>query len=175
MVYQVLARANAQAAWEPYQAMTRDPLHALMLLQKASRSYGEVSVIQAQSAHLLREQVRRLRLGEPTGHEASATPSLSGTPRLSVVGATIESQRWAIEQGPGGDHDIPYHFEPPISEHTLRLWTHLMVEARRQDAEASASTTTDTLAALNSPTDADATRPAEPAAQPTTLRSERIS
>jgi len=63
MVYQVLARANAQAAWEPYQAMTRDPLHALMLLQKASRSYGEVSVIQAESAHLLREQVRRMAPG----------------------------------------------------------------------------------------------------------------
>ena len=166
MIYQVLARANAQAAWEPYQAMTRDPLHALMLLQKASRSYGEVSVIQAESAHLLREQVQRLRLGEPSGHEASATPSLSATPRISVLGATIESQRWEIEQGPGGDHDAPYHFELPLSAPTLRRWTQLMVEARRQDAQADTSPEAPTLAALD-----DA---AEPLAAPATVRTERI-
>jgi hypothetical protein len=175
MIYQVLARANAQAAWEPYQAMTRDPLHALMLLQKASRSYEEVSVIQAESAHLLREQVRRLRLGEPTGHEASATPSLSATPRISVIGATIESQRWAIEQGPGGDHDTPYHFEAPISEHTLRRWTQLLVEARRLDAEADTSASAETLAEVELLADTSAPLAVEATAEPTTVRSERVN
>lgn len=175
MIYQVLARANAQAAWEPYQAMTRDPLHALTLLQKASRSYGEVSVIQAESAHLLREQVRRLRLGEPTGHEASATPSLTATPRLSLVGATIESQRWAIEQGPGGDHDVPYHFDPPVSGHTLQRWAQLMAAARQQDSEADTSTVAETLAGVEIAADTTTPLAAEAMVEPTTVRSERTS
>lgn len=140
MLYQVLARADAQAAWEPYQAMTRDPLYALTLLRKASRTYAEVSVIEAESAVALRQQVRRLRAGEPTGQESCPVPSLSGTPTLSLVGATIESQRWAIEQGPGGDHDVPYRFEAPVSEHTLRHWAQLVLAAQRQDDEAALGT-----------------------------------
>ncbi len=136
MLYQVLARANAQAAWEPYQAMTRDPLQALTLLRRASRTYAEVSVIEAESAVALRQQVRQLRAGEPTGQESCPVPSLSGTPRLSLVGATIESQRWAIEQGPGGDHDVPYRFEPTLSAHTLQRWAQLVLAARLLDDEA---------------------------------------
>jgi hypothetical protein len=135
MVYQVLARVSAQVAWEPYQAMTRDPLHAMTLLQKASRTFAEVSVIQAESARLLREQVRLLRAGEPSGQEVCPLPSLTATPRISVVGATIESQRWAIEQGPGGDHDVPYRFEPHVSAQTLSRWAQLMAAARHQDDE----------------------------------------
>jgi hypothetical protein len=135
MVYQVLARVSAQVAWEPYQAMTRDPLHAMTLLQKANRTFAEVSVIQAESAHLLREQVRRLRAGEPSGYEVCPLPSLTATPRISVIGATIESQRWAIEQGPGGDHDIPYRFEMSLSADTLGRWAQLMAAARQQDDE----------------------------------------
>lgn len=138
MVYQVLARASAQAVWEPFQAMTRDPLHAMTLLQKARRTFAEVSIIQAESANLLREQVRLLRAGEPSGQEVSPLPSLTATPRISVIGATIESQRWAIEQGPGGDHDVPYRFETSVSAHTLRRWAQLMAVARRQDEEAAA-------------------------------------
>lgn len=133
MLYQVLVRANAQAAWEPFQAMTRDPLHVLTLLRRASQTYAEVSVIEAESAVTLRQQARRLRAGEPSGQEACPVPSLSGTPTLSLVGVTIESQRWVMEQGPGGDHDVPYRFEAPISEHTLRRWAQLVLAAQLQD------------------------------------------
>lgn len=132
MMYQVLARVSAQAAWEPYQAMTRDPLHAMALLQKATRTFAEVSVIQAETAALLREQVRRLRVGEPSGYEACPLPSLTATPRVSLVGVSIESERWAIEQGPGGDHDVPYRFEASISAQTLARWAQLMSAAQNQ-------------------------------------------
>lgn len=136
MVYQVLGRADAHAAWEPFQAMTRDPLHALALLRKASHIYGEVSIIQAESARVLREQAQRLRAGEPSGYEASVIPSLTATPRLSLVAGGVESQRWALEQGPGGDHDVPYRFEPFVPAHTLRRWSRLMAQARRHAASA---------------------------------------
>lgn len=135
MVYQVLGRANAQATWEPYQMMTRDPLHALALLRKASHLYGEVSMIQADSARLLREQTLRLRAGEPSGCEASVLPSLTATPRLSLVAGGAESRRWALEQGPGGDHDVPYRFEPFVPAHTLRRWSRLMAQAHRHAAD----------------------------------------
>lgn len=142
MIYQVLGRAHADAAWEPFQAMTRDPQHALALLRRAGRIYGEVSVIQAESAHVLREQAQRLRAGEPSGYEASATPSLTATPRLSLVTGEVESQRWAMERGPGGDHDIPYRFEPFVPAHTLRRWSRLMARAHRRAADATSGSAT---------------------------------
>jgi hypothetical protein len=142
MMYQVLARVSAQVAWEPYEAMTRDPLHAVALLHKANRTFVEVSVIQAESAALLREQVRRLRVGEPSGYEACPLPSLTATPRVSLVGASVESERWAIEQGPGGDHDVPYRFEASISAQTLARWAQLMSAAQNL------GDTTSTLAEL---------------------------
>lgn len=133
MVYQVLVRADAHAAWEPYQAMTRDPLRAWALLLKADKLFNDVSVIQAESAHLLREQAQRLRVGEPTGHESSALPSLTATPRLSLIAGSAESQRWALEQGPGGDHDVPYHFEQFVPAHILRRWSQLMAQTLHLD------------------------------------------
>ncbi|HEY7849464.1 MAG TPA: hypothetical protein VIC27_05325 [Ktedonobacterales bacterium] len=171
MVYQVLTRASAQAVWEPYQAMTRDPLHAMTLLQRANRMFAEVSVIQAESAALLREQVRRLRAGEPSGHEVCPLPSLTATPRVSMAGTTIEHQRWAIEQGPGGDHDLPYHFETPISAQTLARWARLMVSARQDNDD-------DTLAELAAAAEAPEAQiepgSASVAVDPAITRHERI-
>ena len=142
MIYQVLARTNVEAAWEPFQAMTRDPQHALTLLRKAMQTFEDVTVIYAETAAILREQVRRLRAGEPTGDEACPLPSLSATPRISLVGPTIEHQRWAIEQGPGGDHDVPYRFESAVPAQILARWAKLLGHARRRANE------TETLAEL---------------------------
>lgn len=169
MVYQVLARVSAQAAWEPFEAMTRDPLQAMALLQKAQQTFAEVSVIQAETAALLREQLARLRAEEPSGQEACPLPSLSATPRISVLGATIENQRWTIEQGPGGDHDVPYRFEAPISAQTLARWARLMGAARDDGAEI------ETLAEL-ADDGADVTTPQSDATPiaPVTIRSERV-
>ncbi|MGH2504284.1 MAG: hypothetical protein ACRDID_17390 [Ktedonobacterales bacterium] len=137
MLYQVLTRASAQATWEPFQGMTRDPLQAIALLRQAAGAFAEVSVIQAESAALLREQARRLRANEPTGFERCPLPSLTATPRISLAPLSAESQRWAIEQGPGGDHDLPYHFLTPISDQTLARWAQLMNVARLRPDEAS--------------------------------------
>lgn len=137
MLYQVLTRANAQATWEPFQGMTRDPLQAIALLRQAAGAFAEVSVIQAESAALLREQARRLRANEPTGYERCPLPSLTATPRISLAPLSAESQRWAIEQGPGGDHDLPYRFVTPISDQTLARWAQLMNAARLRHDEAS--------------------------------------
>ncbi|HEX8981232.1 MAG TPA: hypothetical protein VF792_00550 [Ktedonobacterales bacterium] len=129
MLYQVLTRENQQTAWEPFHAMTRDPLYAMALVRKAGQVFAEVSVIQAATALLLREQVRQIRAGQPTCGDVSATPSLTATPRLSLAPSGIEDQRWAMERGPGGDHDVPYRFEGQIAGDTLRRWVSLIAAA----------------------------------------------
>ena len=170
MLYQVLTRASAEAAWEPYEAITRNPLRVMALMQKASRDFAEVSVIQAESAYLLREQARLLRAGEPSGDERSPLPSLSATPRISLLGPTIESQRWTIEQGPGGDHDVPYRFESPFSAQTLAHWARLMARAQADETltdEAEAEVAIAEEASAAGDDDATATLAPEPAPTPT--------
>lgn len=129
MLYQVLTRENQQTAWEPFHAMTRDPLYAMALVRKAGQVFAEVSVIQAVTASLMREQVRLLRAGRPARDEASPAPSLTATPRFSLHDSSIEGQRWAMERGPGGDHDVPYRFEGQIAGDTLRRWVSLIAAA----------------------------------------------
>jgi len=176
MMYQVLARVSDQVAWEPYQAMTRDPLHAVALVHKATRTFAEVSVIQAESAALLREQVRRLRVGEPSGYEDCPLPSLTATPRVSLVGVSAESERWAIEQGPGGDHDVPYRFESSISAQTLARWALLMSAAQNQGDTISTLAELATCAAEQAAhAEAECTPDGETVAvEPAAIRSERI-
>lgn len=129
MLYQVLTRANQQTAWEPFHAMTRDPLYAMALVRKAGQVFAEVSVIQAVTASQMREQVRLLRAGRSAHGEVSPVPSLTATPRVSLEDSCIEGQRWAMERGPGGDHDVPYRFEGQIAGDTLRRWVSLMAAA----------------------------------------------
>ncbi len=129
MLYQVLTRENQDTAWEPFHAMTRDPLYAMALVRKAGQVFAEVSVIQAATALLMREQVRQIRAGQPTRGEVSPVPSLTATPRMSLAPSSIEGQRWAMERGPGGDHDVPYRFEGQIAGDTLRRWVSLIAAA----------------------------------------------
>lgn len=171
MLYQVLTRASAQATWEPFQAMTRDPLQAIALLRHAARAFAEVSVIQAETAALLREQAQRLRANEPTGQERCPLPSLTATPRISLAPASVESQRWALEQGPGGDHDQPYHFAGTISEQTLTRWAQLM-NAARERLDQAASGSDANLAALAALADEGATS-GEPGAATTPAASDQ--
>lgn len=133
MVYQVLVRARADGEWEPFQGMTRDPIHTMRLLQQASRKFSEVSVLQAESATLLREQLRRLRAGAEPGEKASPVPSLSGTPRISVLAEDLNDRRWSMEQGRGGDHDVPYRFDVPGSSWMLTRWAQLVGRMRADD------------------------------------------
>ncbi len=170
MVYQVLVRADAHAAWEPFQSVTRDPLYALAIVRRASKIFGDVSVIQAESAHLLREQALRLRAGEPSGQEASTLPSLSATPRLSLVTGASEYQRWALEQGPGGDHDVPYRFEQFVPAHILRRWSQLMAQARPSDDIAA---TYDIATSAQSDNASEESLANEPTVAPSVTRSER--
>ena len=168
MLYQVLTRASAQATWEPFQAMTRDPLQAIALLRQAARAFAEVSVIQAETAALLREQAQRLRANEPTGQERCPLPSLTATPRISLAPVSMESQRWALEQGPGGDHDQPYRFAGPISEQTLTRWAQLMNAARERLDQAAPGSDAN-LAALAD----EAATPGEPGAATTPVASDQ--
>lgn len=176
MLYQVLARVSAQAAWEPFQAMTRDPLHAMALVRTARQRFAEVSIIQAESAHLLREQTRRMRAGEPSGYESSPVPSLSATPLISPLGPSIESVRWTMEQGVGGDHDVPYRFEAPGSEHTMTRWVRLMAATQHLDDAPAASAAFDSTGQTDL-SEVTSEKAAEGAAQiePTTVRSPRIA
>lgn len=149
MLYQVLARTESESAWEPYQAMTRDPLQALNLVRKASQTFAEVSVIQAATAPLLREQIRHLSTQQGATPSASPVPSLTATPRIRFTPTGVESQRWEMERGPGGDHDVPYRFSGPISSETLHRWARLMLASPSERSaslrDASAVTETDSV------------------------------
>lgn len=145
MVFQVLTRASARTAWEPFQSMTRNPLFAMALVRKACESAVEVSVIQAPSALQLREQLRQLRAGQSTSGAASPVPSLTATPRVSLASSNIESQRWVIERGAGGDHDLPYRFDGAISDDLLHRWSRLVAAAQIEDRDTPVSQPAETI------------------------------
>jgi hypothetical protein len=153
MLYQVLARMESESAWEPYQAMTRDPLQALNLVRKASQTFAEVSVLQAATAPLLRDQIRHLSTQQGVIPSASPVPSLTGTPRLRFTPAGVESQRWEMERGPGGDHDVPYRFSGPISAETLHRWARLMAAAH---GESGITSTAELADQIRQPSDDEA-------------------
>lgn len=170
MLYQVLTRANQQAAWEPFHAMTRDPQYAMALVRKAGQVFSEVSVIQAATMTLMREQVRQVRTGQPVRNDVSPVPSLTATPRISLEPTSLEGKRWALERGPGGDHDVPYRFEGHIAGDLLRRWVSLMAAAHGEDV-------TSPIEELDDPTTVAWDDLGEPltGAQPTVARTERAS
>jgi hypothetical protein len=52
----------------------------------------------------------------------------------------MEARRWALESGPGGDHDQPYTFAMPQSLETVAAWLHLLGRRWRERASTIAST-----------------------------------
>jgi hypothetical protein len=131
MVYQILVRQQSDAGWKPYHKAISDPFVAMRLMQQANQQYGEVSVVQADNLSALRTLVERLRRGELPTHAVSIGPALTATPRVSVRDAVWEVRRWELEQGAGGDHDMPYRFELPPNAKVLAAWLSLMASRWR--------------------------------------------
>ena len=49
----------------------------------------------------------------------------------SFAGGGVKDQRWAIEQGDGGDHDMPYAFRLPFDGKVRDMWTRLAARWQR--------------------------------------------
>ncbi len=126
MMYQVLIRACAGAAWVAYASPTDDPYQVVLLIQAANQQYAEVTVLQAESVAALTELLRQVRSGAVSAQAVSPLPGLTATPRVRVEDPPMERLRWELEQGPGGDHDEPYAFSMPESTEVLRAWMRLM-------------------------------------------------
>ncbi len=152
MLYQVMIRLRAQQrytgyiGWEPFAGPTRDPSAALQLVRQASQRRAEALVVQAEDADDLAELVRHMRAlplpdapaavdmtegdladaapREPVAHSAGLTELPSFADQLL---ASWDQQRWAMEQGLGGDHDTPYRFSLPSSTTELRYWLRMML------------------------------------------------
>ncbi len=155
MLYQVMIRRRAQQryteyiGWEPFAGPTRDPSAALQLVRQAAQRRAEALVVQAEDADDLAELVRHMRAlplpdapaatdiadvdvvdfaefapREPEAHSAGLAELASFADQLL---ASWDQQRWAMEQGPGGDHDTPYRFSLPSSTTELRYWLRMML------------------------------------------------
>lgn len=67
-------------------------------------------------------------------------PSLAGcgmpvcTPAASGMSAW-ERRRMELEQGPGGDHDVPYVFALPVSTPQTLTWIRLLARVQRGELE----------------------------------------
>lgn len=147
MLYQVMIRTRAQrryaghVVWEPFASPTRDPYAAMQLVRQASQRRAEALVVQAEDADDLAELVRHMR-ALPLLHAPATldTPDAATPEPLTSTAAPAEQlsfadellaawdiERWAMEQGAGGDHDTPYRFSLPTSAKELRSWLRLMV------------------------------------------------
>jgi hypothetical protein len=142
MLYQVLTRVSAGAAWMAYATPTSDPYDVIVLIQAANQHYAEVTILQAEDAGALATLLSHIRRGgELPPEAASPVPGLTATPRVLVEDPPMEARRWEMERGPGGDHDQPYSFALPRSMGVVAAWLHLL--GRRWRERAVTSETTD--------------------------------
>jgi hypothetical protein len=84
------------------------------------------------------------RLGGAYQHMASIAvatqPSVNERSREGngLVGrgmSALESRRLALELGPDGDHDVPYHFVPPPSMPQVLAWMRLLARVQRGELQ----------------------------------------
>jgi hypothetical protein len=131
LIYQILVRQQSDANWRPYGKPITDPFAAMRLVQQANQQYKEVTVLQADNLSALRALLLGLARGEMPARAASIAPALTATPRVSVRDEAWEAWRWEMEQGGGGDHDMPYRFELPLNPKVLAAWVSLMANRWR--------------------------------------------
>ena len=143
MWYRVTIRRQPASAWEVYALPTTDPEILCRVVQLARQTAADLAVVQAESASELRGLVQRFLKGElevaAHARYAAHTPyGLRSQREHMAVGATLDTRRALIEQGPGGDLDQPYHFELPENGQTQRAWLRLLARhwpAARQSGD----------------------------------------
>jgi hypothetical protein len=104
----------------------------------------------ATAAHFLQEHMIHPRGVTSTGgareHEATTSIAVSPGTRLDESGgathvpcersmSSLERERLEQELGPGGDHDVPYHFALPLSMPQVLAWTRLLARVQRGEGE----------------------------------------
>ena len=131
MQYQVMIKTGGIARWRYVTLPTSDLHRARTQFQTVKRYNAGALLLAANNLFDLAQLTQRLcNVGEVTGIQSCATP-------YPIPAATTQRNwrdycadpRWELERGPGGDHDEPYHFEPPTSEATRRAWARLLASA----------------------------------------------
>ncbi|MGH2516957.1 MAG: hypothetical protein ACRDHP_14995 [Ktedonobacterales bacterium] len=135
-MYQVMIRKQHGATWETYAAPTGDPFVAMRHLQQAKGTHAEVTVVQATTASELALLVDRMKHRDCTETWSTGAAIEQQPAQPSHEALLDERHRWAMEQGPGGDHDEPYHFELPASARVTRAWIQLMARRIREEQDA---------------------------------------
>jgi hypothetical protein len=117
--------------------------------QLRQENSGEGST-SATAAHFLQQHLIRSRGVTSTGgareHEGTTSIAVSTGTRLDesaraahILGersiSSLERGRLEQELGPGGDHDVPYHFTLPLSTPQVLAWTRLLARVQRGEVE----------------------------------------
>lgn len=154
MMYQVLKWSRHLDGWVPLPRPTTNAHTARLHLSQARRYCAGAVLVQAETAQELACQVRHVQQSRCRPASA-ALPQLQPQPQPLTLGAqnTVsrdatrapysaavavalhdDARRWALERGPGGDHDEPYRFALPMEAVVMYHWLHLL-SARVQRQE----------------------------------------
>lgn len=123
---EMLAQENNAVAL--YSLTAEQFLQAKGISLRASRHKEEAHQEQAPSASWAAHAVVPAAL-PPLVYAAPALTQPGGE------GSKLERRRLEIEQGPGGDHDVPYVFSLPISMPQTLAWIRLLAKVQRGELE----------------------------------------
>jgi len=131
MQYQVMIKSSGIAGWRYVTPPTSDLRKARIQFHTVKRYNAGALLLAASSLFELAQLIHRLsNSGEHGGTQTRAalsSPTAASTRRSWHENYT--DPRWELECGPGGDHDEPYCFEPPVSEATRLAWARLLARA----------------------------------------------
>ena len=131
MQYQVMIKSSGIAGWRYVTPPTSDLQKARMQFQTVKRYNAGALLLAASSLFELAQLTHRLsNSGGDAGTQTCAAlcPPTAATTRRNWQDHCPDP-RWELERGPGGDHDKPYCFEPPVSEATRLAWARLLARA----------------------------------------------
>lgn len=145
MMYQVLKWSRELDGWVPLSGPTTQAHMARLQLSRARRYCTGAVLVQAETAQELACQVRHVQRSRcrPAGaappilQSPGAQPVVSRdatSPAAPDAAPLHDDRRWALERGPGGDHDEPYRFALPVEAVVMYQWFRLLARVRRQEA-----------------------------------------
>lgn len=138
MMYQVLKWSRQLDGWVPLSGPTTNAHTARLQLSQARRYCAGAVLVQAETAQELAGQVRHVQ--QSRCRPASAALPQLQTPGVQPVANSAalppatqvaalhddDARRWALERGPGGDHDEPYRFALPMEAIVMYHWLRLL-------------------------------------------------
>lgn len=146
-VFQVLRlyRAHPQEYLRVFSSPSREGLEEQLRHENSGCGSSSVTV-----AHFLQQHMIRSRgvtsAGGARGHEERTSIAVSTRAQLDESARTthaprersmssLERRRLEQELGPGGDHDVPYHFTLPLSMPQVLAWMKLMGRVQRGELQ----------------------------------------